>query len=166
MNYRLNYVIDNLKPLKSAILLILLFIDMLMIVSVILSVYFYPFILVYLLIEAVISIAVKISVTFLTYSLKCEFKDGVFSISKIFPLKTFEMLKCDAKDNYTIAKLDCDKFDTKTIKNQYTNCVILCDKSCLDSLYVLELHSKFYIISVDKFMVALLKNNKQSNEEI
>lgn len=165
MKYRLNYVIDNLKPLKSAILLILFFIDMLMIVSVILSVYFYPFILIYLLIEAVISFAIKIAATFLTYTLKCEFKDNTFAITKEFPLKTFEKLKLNIIDDYRINKLDCEKFDTKAIKNQYKNCVILCDKSCLDSLYVLELHSKFYIISVDKFMVALLDKKMQSVEE-
>lgn len=166
MRYKLNYIIDNHKPLKSAILLILFFIDMLMVVSVILSVYFYPFILVYLLIEAVVSIAIKIGATFLTYSLRYEYKDDELLIIKSYPLKSYEKLRLKIEDDYTIKKLDFkDSFNEKTIRNEYKNSVMLCDKSCLDSLYVLELHSKFYIISSDKFMIALLKQGGQLKEE-
>ncbi len=152
MRYSVKVSQNKYGVLKIVILAVCLLADLISLVGVIsaISSKTYADIALYVAIMAGVFL-VQFGSIFLTFTVECTYDNGVFRVSKIYPV--LRQVKVEAaKGTYSLTPIEKTVYASSDFDKNITR---LCVNACPYAIYVLELSGKKYAVNLDDYLYAI-----------
>lgn len=146
--YSLVYVFDKKKPLKTALLVLALGVDIVNLTFLIAGIGGDYIKFAWLAAGIVVMLALRLSTLKLTYSVKYVFKDGL-SVYRIYPHKT-ELIFCLAGD---FEIFSCEDGKNAQLLESAEKLYLYTGDS---EVYVVRVNGRQYALALDDYMLALI----------